>query len=356
MAKRLPPRPNLDHLRRQAKSLLAALANGDQEAIKTLREHLPAARSLSDAQMRRAEYRLADAQSALARKNGFANWPALARHVEQLRSLEGTWEFLSLEVDGRPLSATMLATSRILIDGDRFRSETPGATYEGEFNIDVEADPHGIDIEFVAGPEAGNTNYGIFNINDADQLTICLNMSGPTRPRVFATSPGSGQALETLCRTSSARPSDVQGGVAKPQGEAAGRAVSAADFPLVSSETLTRLQGEWAAVKLVQDGQEMPAFMTKTGRRVATDNELKVWFGGQLMIHALVRIDEGESPLRVDYLHQAGPLEGRLQHGILAWQGEEACFCMSPPASPRPADFSCAAGSAHTLSLWRRVK
>ena len=45
----------------------------------------------------------------------------------------------------------------MLIDGDRFRTESPEATYEGVFNIDVEADPHDIDIEFVEGPEAGNT-------------------------------------------------------------------------------------------------------------------------------------------------------------------------------------------------------
>jgi hypothetical protein len=37
MAKSLPPRPNLDHLRQQAKALLAALDAGDKEAIGTFR-------------------------------------------------------------------------------------------------------------------------------------------------------------------------------------------------------------------------------------------------------------------------------------------------------------------------------
>ena len=62
------------------------------------------------------------------------------------------------------------------------------------------------------------------------------------------------------------------------------------------------------------------------------------------MIHALVRIDESRSPLLVDYLYQAGPLKGTVQHGLMQWQGEEACFCMSPPGTPRPVDFSCAVG------------
>src|SRR6185503_10337024 len=37
--KHLPPRPNLEHLRRQAKAVLAALASGDPDAIATMREH-----------------------------------------------------------------------------------------------------------------------------------------------------------------------------------------------------------------------------------------------------------------------------------------------------------------------------
>ena len=47
MAKKLPSRPNLDHLRRQAKSLLAALATGAPEAITVIRDHVPAAKGLT---------------------------------------------------------------------------------------------------------------------------------------------------------------------------------------------------------------------------------------------------------------------------------------------------------------------
>ena len=43
----LVSRPHLDHLRRQAKSLLARLAAGDADALRTLTEHLPAAAGMS---------------------------------------------------------------------------------------------------------------------------------------------------------------------------------------------------------------------------------------------------------------------------------------------------------------------
>jgi uncharacterized protein (TIGR03067 family) len=351
MSKKLPPRPNLDHLRRQAKSLLASLSRGERDAIETFRDHLPAARNLTDAQIREAGYRLADAQSAIARKTGFTTWPQLARHVEQLRALEGSWEFESLEVDGRPMPAPMLETSRILIDGDRFRSETPGVTYEGVFNIDVESDPHAIDIEFVEGPEAGNTNHGIFRAN-GDRLTICLNMNGDARPTAFRTSQGSGCALETLRRSSNARPDAVTGGTVRKQPVAP--AANENDFAYVDSATLSRMQGEWTATNVIRDGRALPAFMCASGRRVAVRNEVKVSFGGQTMIHALVRVNETTGPVEIDYYNLLGPTKGTTQLGIMRWDGEEACFCMAAAGQPRPTDFTCPAGSGQTLSQWRR--
>ena len=183
MANALPARPHLDHLRRQAKTLLAAVKSGDAQAIATLREFLPSAQGMSDAAILAAGFRLADAQSAVARQSGFASWPSLSRHVEQLRSLEGEWSFASLEVDGAAMPVTGMA--KLLIDGDRFRMESPGATYEGVFNIEVEAEPHHIDIEFIEGPEAGNWNYGIFRLH-GDQLEICPTCRGSPRRPHFA--------------------------------------------------------------------------------------------------------------------------------------------------------------------------
>src|SRR5215472_2981714 len=117
MKRQLPARPNLEHLRTQAKALLAKLRDGDAEAARTLIKHLPEAAGLSPRQVRERGFRLADAQAAIARKSGFAAWPGLARHVDRLRSMEGTWAYQSLEVDGNPVPASMLTKSFVLIDG-----------------------------------------------------------------------------------------------------------------------------------------------------------------------------------------------------------------------------------------------
>ncbi len=354
MKKTLPARPNLDHLRRQAKTLLTALERREKEATQTILKHLPAAKGMTEAAVAQTHFRLADAQSAVARQNGFAGWPHLARHVDQLRSLEGTWSFARLEVDGVVMPAPALQLSRILIDGDRFRTESPEATYEGIFNINVETNPHEIDIEFVEGPEAGNSNFGIFRL-EGDQLEICLDLNGKPRPKNFATSPGSGHAHEILKRTSRVRPEDVKGGNAQSEKTPLPTADSA-DFAFVDSPTVKRLQGKWTAVKIVRDGQDLPAMMLRTGLRVATKNEIKISFGEQTMIHALVRLDESADPIHVDYLNIGGGANGTVQHGLLKWAGDEPVFCMAAPGQPRPDDFTCSRGSGRTLSQWRLKK
>ncbi len=213
--KRLPARPNLEHLRTQAKTLLAKLREGDADAAQTLIRYLPAASALSPMQVRAHGFRLADAQAAIACKSGFAAWPGLAHHVDRLRGMEGTWGFRSLQVDGNALPASMFTNSHLLIDGDRFRMESPEAGYEGIFTIDVEQAPHHIDIDFVEGPEAGNRCFGIFQL-EHDRLTFCLGLAGAKRPDRFVTGHGSGHALEELVRVNPARPSGVDGGTPQP--------------------------------------------------------------------------------------------------------------------------------------------
>lgn len=350
--KQLPPRPNLDHLRGQAKTLLAAIAAGDADAIATIQKHLPSAKQMSPEQIRQAPIRLADAQSAVARKTGFASWPQLARHVDQLRQLEGTWEFARLEVDGNTIPPAALAQSRISIDGDRFRTDSPEAIYEGIFNIDVEAEPQQIDIEFVEGPEAGNWNYGIFRL-EGDQLEICLDMSGKSRPADFRTTSGSGHAYETLKRTSRVRPEKVTGGTPSAKAQSAVAPQTCSGFDHVDSPLMTRLQGDWAAVRIVRDGQELPAMMLGTGLRRAIKNEWKISFGGQVMIQALVRLDESTDPIGVDYCNTCGTAAGTMQLGIMKWLDRELCICMAAPGQPRPSDFGSAPGSGRTLSQWR---
>jgi len=329
VAKHLPARPDLNHLRKQAKRLLAGKKASQ-----------------------RSTYRLADAQLEVAKKTGFADWPALAHHVQDLRALEGEWHFSRLEVDGQPVPASMLGASRILIDGDRFRSESPEATYEGIFIIDVEATPKRIDIEFVEGPEEGNWSYGVYELQ-GDRLTFCLGLVGSERPARFATETGSGHALEQLTRASAARPANVTGGVKRPKSEpAAAPPVDPAAFNAPVTPLLEKLQGEWLAVELDRDAKPMPKDWLAFGSRTIDGNETKVVFGGQTMLHAKMRIDESTRPIAVDYLNLAGQAKGRVSLGIMEWIDGDVRFLIAGPGQPRPTAFT--PGPGLTLSRWKR--
>lgn len=347
MSDPLPPRPSLEHLRGQAKALLADHKRGDATATAAFLDYLPGAAA------RGATYKLADAQSVVARRSGFASWKSLTTHVELLRSLEGEWHFASLEVDGQQVPAAMLGASKLLFDGDRFRMESPEGTYDGTFVIDTTAKPMTLDIAFVEGPEAGNASYGIWRL-DGDALTICLGLVGSSRPTAFTTSPGSGHALERLERTSTARPVGVQGGTPKPRKTAAPTpTIDVTEFDAPLTPMLRRLEGEWQATRLVARGEAMRSDWLAFGTRSARGNEVKVTFGGQVMVHAMVRLDEAASPIAVDYLHLAGAPKGKVSFGIMQWIGDEACFLMASPGEPRPTGFDSPTAS-QTLSQWRR--
>lgn len=73
---RLPDRPSLEQLRKQAKELLQQLRNGDPSATERLRKNKPNA----------DDPILADAQFVLAREHGFESWPRLVHHIQSVQS------------------------------------------------------------------------------------------------------------------------------------------------------------------------------------------------------------------------------------------------------------------------------
>lgn len=79
--KHLPAQPDLGHLKKQAKQLLAELRRAQPEALARMRAHLPAAAGKPDAAIHAMNLRLHDAQSCLAREYGFASWAELAGFV-----------------------------------------------------------------------------------------------------------------------------------------------------------------------------------------------------------------------------------------------------------------------------------
>ena len=81
VVKDLPHRPDIGHLKKQAKELLALCRGNDPAATARFREALPAAAGKSDATIAALGLRLHDAQSCIAREYGFASWADLQGFV-----------------------------------------------------------------------------------------------------------------------------------------------------------------------------------------------------------------------------------------------------------------------------------
>ncbi|MCE5323771.1 hypothetical protein LLG46_10720 [bacterium] len=82
MTTNLPPRPDLGHLKRQAKSLLKSHQHGDGAACPILRQLYRFANS-TDTQILASDVKLNEVQFALALDYGFSSWNAMKHHVEQ---------------------------------------------------------------------------------------------------------------------------------------------------------------------------------------------------------------------------------------------------------------------------------
>jgi ankyrin repeat protein len=81
----LSSRPDLDQLKKQAKELLAAFRQGLPEAVARFHKSLPSAAVLTLAATAQSPLRLRDAQSCIARENGFASWADLKSYIEAVR-------------------------------------------------------------------------------------------------------------------------------------------------------------------------------------------------------------------------------------------------------------------------------
>lgn len=79
--RRLPARPNIEHLKHQAKDLLKDLQSGKPQACQRIREFHPRFRGMADDAIRAAGFTLSDAHLAMAREYGFASWARLRAHV-----------------------------------------------------------------------------------------------------------------------------------------------------------------------------------------------------------------------------------------------------------------------------------
>ena len=94
----LPPRPNLQQLKNQAKDLLKAYRAGQPAAFVRFRESLPRLSAASDEHLARLALSLRDAQRVVAVEHGFANWSHMQTHIQRRERVD----MLEMTIDHIP--------------------------------------------------------------------------------------------------------------------------------------------------------------------------------------------------------------------------------------------------------------
>jgi ankyrin repeat protein len=83
MKQELPPRPSLENLKKQAKTILKGHQSADADILQRIQEHHPGFRKSRPGAIAKARFTLADAQRTLANEYGFRSWGELKARVEQ---------------------------------------------------------------------------------------------------------------------------------------------------------------------------------------------------------------------------------------------------------------------------------
>ena len=131
---RSPDRLNPDHLKKQAKDLIRLYRSRDAAVVARFRAGLPAAAGRGDEDILTLQLRLHDAQSCIAREQGFASWPDLKRYVEvqtaarserSARALHWAQLLYSGDVSGTVNRANPRVALRMLADDPELVADDP---------------------------------------------------------------------------------------------------------------------------------------------------------------------------------------------------------------------------------------
>ena len=104
------------------------------------------------------------------------------------KAMDGTWKPLAAELAGAPWPKEILDTIKLTVKEGKYIVKIGEQSDEGTVTVNASKSPCTMDITGTEGPNKGKTMLVIYELKD-DQLRVCYDLSGKSRPTEFATKP-----------------------------------------------------------------------------------------------------------------------------------------------------------------------
>jgi uncharacterized protein (TIGR03067 family) len=254
-----------------------------------------------------------------------------------LAKLQGTWQLLEAETDGRKMPEEQVKQFRVIIQGDRHTVQFGEQVLAKEvrFQIDPTTEPRSVDDLL----EDGRMIRGIYELQ-GDRLRSCVAGVSKDRPTEFTAKPGSGQTLRVFTRV-------------KPEGSGEGQAVTAKDEAIKKERK--EMAGTWQSVAYTLDGTKTPEEeLKKVTLLIDGDGVATLRSDGKTVLASTLQLDPTKTPKTLDVAYPEGDLKGKTAPGIYKIEGDTLTICRVAPGKDRPAEFSSPAGSGLTLMVYKR--
>jgi uncharacterized protein (TIGR03067 family) len=117
------------------------------------------------------------------------------------KKYEGTWQVVSLEVDGNKSAEDDAKKITVINEADgKWAIEVDGKVIaRGTSEIDPTKKPKTVDLTVTEGEGKGQTALGLYEFED-DTRKVCLAPAGKDRPSEFSSTAGTGHILAVLKR------------------------------------------------------------------------------------------------------------------------------------------------------------
>jgi uncharacterized protein (TIGR03067 family) len=107
-----------------------------------------------------------------------------------LKKLQGTWKFVSQEMEGKAVPKEELANQTITFAGDKWTVRRDGKVIQaGTHKFDPDKKLPQVDAAVTEGEDKGSTMLGIYELK-GNTLKVCFDPKGQERPTNFTNKAG----------------------------------------------------------------------------------------------------------------------------------------------------------------------